>query len=138
MVYSWIGLLLRQRWCLVALKFYFDTHIAKAAAVQLRAKGVDVLRCEEVGLEEAPDEAHLQYATEDNRIMVSQDEDFTALDTQWRQAGRSHAGIMKVSQQYRGEAQISYVVQQLLFYAEAEQAGAVDYVSEIANHVIFL
>lgn len=120
------------------MRFYFDTHIARAAAVQLRSKDVDVVRCEEVGLAEAADEDHLQYATENGRVMVSQDEDFTALDARWRQAGRSHAGIMKISPRYSGEAQISHIVEQLLFYVEAEEAGAVDYAAEIANHVIFL
>jgi hypothetical protein len=34
------------------IKFYTDTHIAKAVAVQLRQKGVDIVRCEEVGMAE--------------------------------------------------------------------------------------
>jgi predicted nuclease of predicted toxin-antitoxin system len=122
----------------VALKFYFDTHIAKAAADQLRVRGVEVIRCEEVGMAEASDEEHLRYATAHDCVMVSQDEDYTALDAWWREAGRAHARIMKVSQRYQSEAQISHVLHQLLFYVEAEQAGAVDYDSEIANHVIFL
>lgn len=121
----------------MALKFYFDTHIAKAAATQLRKKGVDVVRCEEVGLAQASDEEHLQYAADNGRVMVSQDEDFLALDAQWQQADRSHAGIMKVSRQYQGDAQVSHIVQGIAFYVEAEHANAVNYV-EIANHVIYL
>lgn len=120
------------------LRFYTDTHIAKAVAVQLRSRGVDIVRCKEVGLAEADDETHLQYATDHGRVMVTQDDDFTALSARWRQAGRVHGGIMKVSHQYRGEAQISHVVQQLWFYVEAAQAGAVDYDTEIAGQVIYL
>jgi hypothetical protein len=122
----------------VALSYYLDTHIAKAVAEQLRASGVDVIRCEEVGMADASDEDHLQYATQRNLILVSQDDDFIMLAERWHQVDRSHAGIMKVSHSYRGANQISFIVQQLLFYTEAEQAGAVDYRSEIANQVIYL
>jgi predicted nuclease of predicted toxin-antitoxin system len=122
----------------VALKFYFDTHIAKASALQLRAKWVTVIRCEEVGMAEGSDEQHLRYATDEGCVMMSQDEDFTALAARWHKNGRHHGGIMKVSTQYSGEAQISHILQQLMFYVEAEQAGAVDYATEIADHVIFL
>jgi predicted nuclease of predicted toxin-antitoxin system len=115
-----------RKWGSVALKFYFDTHIARVVAEQRRARGVDVVRCEEVGMAQASDKEHLEYATEQGRIMVSQDEDYARLDAYWRQAGRTHAGIMKVSPDYQAEAQISHMVQQLLFYVAAEQAGAVD------------
>ncbi len=45
---------------------------------------------------------------------------------------------MKVPAHYSSEAQIGFVVQRVVFYCEAEQAGAVDYQLEIVNHVIFL
>lgn len=87
---------------------------------------------------QASDEDHLQYATANSYVMVSQDEDFLVLDANWHRANRSHAGIMKVSRQYQGEAQVSHIVLQLLFYVEAERADIVDYAVEIANHVIYL
>jgi hypothetical protein len=37
------------------LKLFLDTHIDKQVALQLRAKGVDVVRCEEVGMAESSD-----------------------------------------------------------------------------------
>lgn len=127
-----------MKWTFVALAFYFDTHIAKAAAVQLRARGVDVIRCEEVNMAEADDSAHLIYATQQARIMVSQDDDFLLLDKQWKLAGKTHAGIMRVPPNYQGAAQISFVVEQLLFYYEAEKADAIDYATEIENLVTYL
>lgn len=122
----------------MALQYYFDTHIAKVVANQLRAKGVDVVRCEEVGMAEASDEEHLVYASKEGRIMVSQDDDFLTLDADWQQQNRSHTGIMYEPQHLQGVAQISHIVQQLLFYNEAETGGAIDYQTEIANHVIYL
>jgi predicted nuclease of predicted toxin-antitoxin system len=58
------------------LKFYTDTHIAKAIAVQLRNRGVEVVRCEEVGLAEARDTVHLEYATNHGLAVVTHDDDF--------------------------------------------------------------
>lgn len=122
----------------MALKFYTDKHIARAVADQLRAKGVDVIRCEEVGMAEAADEAHLEFATGEGRILISQDADFAALHIQWQQTGRKHAGIMRLAPKLQGEAQISFAVRELLFYHEAEIVGAVDVATEIENQIIYL
>lgn len=122
----------------MALRFYFDTHIARAIAEQLRLKNVDVVRCEEVGMASASDEAHLQYATDEGRIMLSQDDDFLTLDAEWKQQNRQHAGIMYEPGHLQGASQVSYIVRQVMFYNEAEDGGAVDYQTEIGNRVIFL
>lgn len=37
----------------MGIRFYTDTHIAKQVAVQLQAKGIDAIRCEDVGMAEA-------------------------------------------------------------------------------------
>lgn len=42
----------------MAIAFYFDTHLAKAIVDQLRARGVDVVRAEEVEMANALDEEH--------------------------------------------------------------------------------
>ena len=49
------------------IAFYTDTHIAKAVALQLRGHGIDVIRCEQVGLADASDVRHLEYATQHGR-----------------------------------------------------------------------
>lgn len=122
----------------MALTYYFDTHIAKACATQLRNQNIAVVRCEEVGMAEASDEDHLQYATDNGYVMVSQDEDFSILHAQWQGANKQHSGILRVPAHFQGTAQISFVVTQLAFYHEAEIAGALDYAAEIANQIIFL
>lgn len=121
----------------MALKFYFDTHIAKVAAEQLRAKGITVIRCEEVDMASASDEEHLQYATDNGCIMVSQDADFPVLHSQWSQKNKKHAGIFKLPSGIQGDAQISLVVNMISFYAESEDGGAVDYEAEIENILIY-
>lgn len=67
----------------MALQYYFDTYIAKAVATQLRSKGIDVVRCEEVEMADVSDEEHLTYATDHHLVMVSQDDDFLALHNKW-------------------------------------------------------
>ena len=78
---------------------------------------------------EASDDEHFQYATENGLVMVSQDEDFANLHSQWQQTGRNHTGIIKIPRHLQGEAQISVLVTELLFYNEAEIGGA----NELSN-----
>ncbi|MFN8527842.1 MAG: DUF5615 family PIN-like protein [Anaerolineae bacterium] len=122
----------------MALTFYADTHIAKAIAEQLRANGVDIVRCEEVKMAESSDEAHLEYATQAGRVMITQDADFAMLHRRWQESGRQHRGIVRVPPDLQGEAQIGFVVRELLFYHDAELAGALDVLADIANQLIYL
>ncbi len=120
------------------LKFYTDTHIAKAIAFQLRERGVDIVRCEEVGLGTASDVEHLEYAATDNRVMITNDDDFLALDKSWREQGRRHAGIMYCLPHVQGIAAIGRIVTECyeLHLLIAEGAGTVE--EDIANQIIYL
>lgn len=120
------------------LKFYFDTHIAKQIAVQLRQRGVEVIRCEEVGMAEASDEEHLIYAAQHGCAMVSMDEDFLGLHDCWQALGLKHAGIFKVSRFLRGKWNIGHIHNELLVYVElvAIEAGSLE--NDIDNHVLYI
>lgn len=122
----------------MALKFYFDTHIAKAVATQLRQRGIEAIRCEEVGMADASDEAHLAYATNNGCIMVSQDDDFLILAAQWQKQGQHHQGIFYVPPHLQGSAQISHIVEQIQFYVAAEQQQALDVETDIINQDFYL
>lgn len=76
----------------MTIKFYTDTHIAKAVAVQARRRGVDIIRCEEVGMAEAKDAEHLEYATTESHVMISADEDFAILHAKWQASSKQHTG----------------------------------------------
>lgn len=119
-------------------KFYLDTHIAKVVAIQLRAKNIEILRCEEVGLGEADDDVHLAYAGEHGYTLVTQDGDFTGLHTKWLEEGKSHAGILIAPSHLRGEAQISYIVKEIVSLIEMIATGAGTFEQDIENHIIFL
>jgi predicted nuclease of predicted toxin-antitoxin system len=77
----------------MSLKFYTDTHIPKQVAIQLRAKDIVIVRCEDVGMAEADDEAHLEYAAQNSLALITKDEGFRARHFHWLSEGKNHKGI---------------------------------------------
>ena len=122
----------------MSLTFYLDTHISKHVALQLRQRGVMVVRSEDVDLRAATDEQHLTYATQHGHVMVSQDSDFTVLHVEWLEAGTSHCGIMYVSSDVQGEAAISLLVMALYEYFELIENGVGTLEADIHNRIFFL
>lgn len=76
------------------LKFYMDVHIPKAITSGLRLRGIDVLTAQEDGATETPDEILLERAYYLGRIIVTFDEDFLVLGSEWLQADKRFAGII--------------------------------------------
>ncbi|HEY7092348.1 MAG TPA: DUF5615 family PIN-like protein [Ktedonobacterales bacterium] len=74
------------------LRYYFDEHISAAIAEQLRLRGIEVQRPQDVSRanRKIPDLDQLTYATSIGHVLVSRDRDFTRLHT----TGISHAGIV--------------------------------------------
>lgn len=105
------------------LKFYLDTHIDKQVAIQLRDKGVDVVRCQEVGLADADDELHLTYASHELRVLVTFDKGFRDRGFEWLAAGKTHSGIMICNRNLQ-QGGIGVIVMTCLFYHEMVQEGA--------------
>jgi len=76
-----------------SLKFYTDTHIDKQVAIQLRQRGVEVVRCEEVGMAEADDDTHLEYAAHNQMALITKDAGFRSRHFRWLNEGKDHHGI---------------------------------------------
>lgn len=72
-----------------------DEHVAKAVTEGLRRRGVDVVTVQELGLQAAEDQQHLQRAAQEGRVVVTQDADFLRLHA----AGAPHRGIVYAAQQ---------------------------------------
>ena len=70
---------LRQRKRSGKPRFYTDEHIPKAVVAALRTNGIDVLAVPEAGIMGASDQKHLQRATGNGRVLVTQDHDFLCL-----------------------------------------------------------
>ncbi|MCA9903689.1 MAG: DUF5615 family PIN-like protein [Anaerolineae bacterium] len=120
------------------LKFYTDTHIPKAVAVQLRNRGVEVVRCEEVGMAAATDAGHLAYATENGCVLITHDDDFTRLDAEWRADNRPHGGIIYCLPHVQGSPGIGKIVTVCADYATLIAQGAGTYEDDIANRIIYV
>lgn len=116
------------------IKFYTDTHIAKAVAVQLRQKGVDIVRCEEIGMAEASDTQLLEYATREQRTMISEDSDFAKLHAQWLETGKNHTGIIIVPHYYP----VGRLINELMEYHQLIESETGQLENDIYNQIIFL
>jgi predicted nuclease of predicted toxin-antitoxin system len=76
------------------IKFYLDEHVPRAVLQGLRERGVDVKTVSEAGLLSASDNAHVQHARAERRVIFSQDSDFLRLHA----AGDPHCGIVYAPQ----------------------------------------
>lgn len=117
-----------------SLKFYFDTHIPKAAAVQLRSRSIEVVRCEEVDLASADDVEHLEYATAHGLTLVSHDLDFQNLHADWLYQGLRHAGIVLFDRQFQGN--VGKLVKTLSAWHELISQGAGTVEADVYNQLI--
>lgn len=117
------------------IRFFADTHIAKQVATQLSSLGVDFVRCQDVGLDDADDEILLAYAVTNARIMLTKDDDFLALHSQYVADGREHFGIFYCP--YRDIPAIGLIVTICSEYHEliSNNAGTID---DLKNKVIYI
>lgn len=75
------------------IKFYFDEHIPSAVTNALQQKGFDVLTVQAANRRGLPDDEQLDFATQENRVIVTMDSDYLALAAQ----SISHTGIAFVT-----------------------------------------
>ena len=87
----------------MAFRLYFDEDSVNRALIRaLVARGMDVTNAIDAGHAGSPDRVQLEHATADGRVLFTYNVgDFFAQHTQFRQDGRSHAGlILAVQQRY--------------------------------------
>jgi len=70
------------------VSFLLDEHLPSSVAEELEGRGVGVKTVYDVDLDGAPDSEILEFAENDNRVIVTQDSDFLELD------GEQHSGIV--------------------------------------------
>lgn len=71
------------------LRFFLDQHIPSAIANALRLRGIDVSTAQDTGRCGLGDPEQLQFAMGQQRVVVTFDPDYLALDL----SGVQHAGI---------------------------------------------
>jgi predicted nuclease of predicted toxin-antitoxin system len=84
------------------IRLYFDEDSMRRSLVRaLRARGVDVITALDAGMVEREDAEHLDYATEQGRVLCSFNVgDFYRLHSEYVAQGKPHAGIILMRQQY--------------------------------------
>lgn len=82
----------------MSLPLYTDHHVRRAIVTGLRRRGIDVFTAFEDSRADAPDAVLLARATELNRILFTQDDDFLVLADQWRRAGHHFSGVVYAHQ----------------------------------------
>ncbi len=78
---------------MAAVSFYFDEMMPRPAAEQIAKRGYSVVMAVDVGMTQKPDEEHLQYATEQGRILVTFDHPFAGRTM----ASQGHAGLICIT-----------------------------------------
>jgi len=75
--------------------------IGPRVAQELRERGVDAVGVvERTDLRSLPDDAVLEYAREDARVLVTRNiSDFARLDRRWQAEGGQHEGLVMVTEQ---------------------------------------
>ena len=106
------------------MKFLLDEHVPRAVALGLRQRGVDAVTVRESGTAGEADVNHLSAARAQERIIVTQDDDFLRLHAQ----GMSHAGIVFVPRQ----SAIGTIVRGLMLIQQVLDDA------DMRNHVEFL
>jgi hypothetical protein len=104
--------------------FYLDEHVARAVAIGLRRRGIDVLTVQEAGLAGESDQNHLAFADAQGRVTFTQDEDFLRLHAQ----GITHSGIIYGSRRMA----VGDVIRGLMLISNVLTPD------EMRNHVEFL
>ena len=84
------------------IRFHLDENVNPVVALALRRYGIDVTTTVEVNLRSSSDERQLAYALEENRVIVTHDDDFL------RMAANSsdHPGIAYCHKEARTIGQI--------------------------------
>jgi len=84
------------------IRFHLDEHVPRALAEGLRRRGLDVTTTSEAELFAADDEAQLEFARSNRRVLVTFDADFLRLNDQ----GVEHHGIVFCTRRRRSRGEL--------------------------------
>src|SRR3977135_3019975 len=105
------------------IHFHLDEHVEPAIATALRRAGIDVTTTNEAGLRTQDDQAHLRFARNEGRVIVTRDQDFLRI----ARGSLGHSGIVF----YTANQSIREIIEGLILIYEvmlpSEMAGGVEY-----------
>lgn len=100
----------------MSLSFYMDENVSRLITEGLRRRGVDVLTVQEDGLSGEPDPIVFDRATELQRVLFTQDDDFLAEGSRRQVEGVSFSGVIYAHQR---NVSVGKCVQDLEIIAKA-------------------
>lgn len=106
-----------------------DVHVPSAVTAGLRRLGVDVITAQEDEGQRLEDEALLTRATELDRVLFTQDDDFLAIAARWQSRSREFSGVLYSHQLGPGIGELVGDLE--LIAACADQ-------DELRRHVVYL
>jgi hypothetical protein len=72
------------------IRFYLDENVEVEVGVQLSRRGIDCVHIRDIDMRGQPDDAHLQRARQEERVLCTYDRDFLRI----AQQGLTHSGIV--------------------------------------------
>jgi predicted nuclease of predicted toxin-antitoxin system len=84
----------------MTIALYMDEHVRRAITNGLKLRGIDVITVQEDGRNGTPDSILLERATELNRVIFTQDDDFLVMANCRQQEGVKFSGVIYGHQQY--------------------------------------
>lgn len=109
---------------MAVIRFHFDEHVPEPLANELRKRGIDVTLTADAGLSHAPDEAHVAFAVESDRVVVTNDRDFLRMHSR----GTPHRGIAYYADQRRNIKSLADELEALVgVYAPEQMHNRVEY-----------
>ena len=113
----------------MTLALYMDEHIRRAITNGLKLRGIDVLTVQEDGRTGTPDPILLDRATELDRVIFTQDDDFLVIANRRQQEGVKFSGVIYAHQQ---SVTVGECVRDLEIIAKASQP------EDLVNQVQYL
>ncbi|MEJ7615327.1 DUF5615 family PIN-like protein [Fervidibacter sacchari] len=94
------------------LRIYLDANTSEALADALRREGFEVVRAQEVGLQDAEDITHLSWSSEHGYVLFTFDAKTMpkAID-EWQAMGNEHSGVIICEQMLKDA--VSVIVRRL-------------------------
>jgi hypothetical protein len=106
-----------------------DEHVRRAITNGLKLRGIDVITVQEDGRNGTPDSILLERATELNRVIFTQDDDFLVMANCRQQEGVKFSGVIYGHQQY---VSVGQCVRDLEIIAKASEP------EDLVNQVQYL
>lgn len=113
----------------MTIALYMDEHVRRAITNGLKLRGIDVITVQEDGRNGTPDSILLERATELNRVIFTQDDDFLVMANCRQQEEVKFSGVIYGHQQY---VTVGECVRDLEIIAKASES------EDLVNQVQYL